>query len=145
MSRKLNQEGLAREVLSTQKQSPTAWPIWFLNNNEYEKPLFYFFSDPSVAMLGTLQTETNRKGIFINSADVQVALLPKGVQAWFPLVLTGVDSWLPYDLANIQEVEAIIEHAIQTLYVEGKQQLVTTHKSKGKLITHKQSGLLYVH
>ncbi|WP_193015438.1 MULTISPECIES: transketolase-like TK C-terminal-containing protein [Gammaproteobacteria] len=131
LSHKLNQEGLSREVLSTQKQSPTAWPIWFLNNNEYEKPLFYFFSDPSVAMLGALQTETNRKGIFINRADVQGAPLPKGVQAWFPLALTGMDSWLPYDPANIQEAGAIIEHAIQTLYVEGKKQMVyiATHEA----------------
>ena len=79
----------------------TAWPLWFGHQSErYEKPLFYFVNTPSVDMLRGLEPETNRKGIFISDADTGSADLPKGVQAWFPLQLTAMPGWLPFDPAN---------------------------------------------
>ena len=54
-------------------------------------------------MLRGLEPETNRKGIFISDADTGSADLPKGVQAWFPLQLTAMPGWLPFDPANAEK------------------------------------------
>ncbi|HGE8408223.1 TPA: pyruvate dehydrogenase (lipoamide) [Serratia marcescens] len=75
-------------------------------------------------MLRGLEPETNRKGIFISDADTGSADLPKGVQAWFPLQLTAMPGWLPFDPANARETGAILHHALRTLYVEGARKMV---------------------
>ncbi|BEM53721.1 hypothetical protein SME20J_24080 [Serratia marcescens] len=103
----------------------TAWPLWFGHQSgRYEKPLFYVVNTPSVDMLRGLEPETNRKGIFISDADTGSADLPKGVQAWFPLQLTAMPGWLPFDPANARETGAILHHALRTLYVEGARKMV---------------------
>ncbi|ASM22120.1 MULTISPECIES: transketolase-like TK C-terminal-containing protein [Serratia] len=114
----------------------TAWPLWFGHQSErYEKPLFYFVNTPSVDMLRGLEPETNRKGIFISDADTGSADLPKGVQAWFPLQLTAMPGWLPFDPANARETGAILHHALHALYLEGTRKMVylATNADNGPL------------
>lgn len=114
----------------------TAWPLWFGHQSErYEKPLFYCVNTPSVDMLRGLEPETNRKGIFISDADTGSADLPKGVQAWFPLQLTAMPGWLPFDPANARETDAILHHALRALYLEGTRKMVylATNADNGPL------------
>ena len=86
-------------------------------------------------MLRGLEPETNRKGIFISDADTGSADLPKGVQAWFPLQLTAMPGWLPFDPANARETGAILHHALHALYLEGTRKMVylATNADNGPL------------
>ncbi|MEX6314000.1 pyruvate dehydrogenase (lipoamide) [Providencia manganoxydans] len=109
----------------------TAWPLWFQNKvGSYEKPLFYFLHSNTISTLLSLEVETNRKGIFFNSADKSNIELPKGVQAWFPLILSTMKNWLPFDPANAQETAAIMQQALKTIYLDGEQKMVyiATHE-----------------
>ena len=48
----------------------------------------------------------------------------QGVQAWFPLQLTAMPGWLPFDPANARETGAILHHALHALYLEGTRKMV---------------------
>lgn len=115
-------------------QLKTAWPLWFQNRtNGYEKPLFYFLQTASISTLLSLEVETNRKGVFFNSADKPDTELPKGVQAWFPLMLSTMKDWLPFDPANAQETAAIMQQALKAIYLDGEQKMIY-------IATHEQSS-----
>lgn len=113
---------IVRDDLATHAQNGTlvsAWPLRYLTTAQYvEKPLIYVLKTDSIAGLQVALLEAAGRGVFLNTTQAHASRWPRHVKPDMPLWLSSDLSCRPYDPANAAEVHAIVEGALQTLYVE---------------------------
>ncbi|WNW10983.1 pyruvate dehydrogenase [Pseudomonas sp. DTU_2021_1001937_2_SI_NGA_ILE_001] len=104
-----------------QSQVPiSAWPLWFAEAQEAERPLFYLTRSPTSAHLSMLSRQIGERGIVFNDIESSPSRWAKGAHPWLPLWLAGNRQCLPFDPACGAEALAIVVGALRSLYVEGR-------------------------
>jgi len=97
-----------------------AWSFRFTDSiDRFEKPLIYFLRAEARGALSAAFDEATERGIFLNTAETIPSQWAKGVRPEIPLWLKAHRSCIPYDPASAQEASAIVQGALQALYVDG--------------------------
>jgi pyruvate dehydrogenase E1 component len=118
----------------------SALSLWFKSDHHaFEKPLLYLFGSQTLDRLRMLSFESARRGILCNDAETRPSIWCKGVQPAIPLWLASHPDCTPYDPASADETRAILQSALQALYVnhESGFYYLATHD-----VTHVDAGPL---
>ncbi|MDR3399106.1 MAG: pyruvate dehydrogenase [Pandoraea sp.] len=110
---------------------PSAIATWFRATPSYERPLLYRLHSPTLRGVLTAGVEAMGmkaphggdvagRGIFLNDAAVSSRDRQQRVRPELPLWLAAQPTWLPYDPASAQELQALLCAALDALYVRGE-------------------------
>lgn len=99
-----------------------AWPLRYqIDARRFERPLIYLLQAGSRATLGAAFGETAGRGVFLNTVEAVRSGWHRGITPEFTLWLADYAACTPYDPATADEVCAIVQSALHSLYVEGEE------------------------